>query len=206
MAVIFSDTFTDTAGTNLTGHTPTVGTSWDYISGAGTLGITDANRARQLSASGAYDNALYTATAGSSPTDYEVTAVVRRIGSDDDVVSLVGRYSGGNYYKLDWFFSSGLFRIDSSGGGGLVQTVHGVPTISTDYTVKFSLIGTALKGYIDGVEILSTTNGSYGSGKSGLRLQMQSASPSNANGIHVDTFSVDDLASSTFFRPYFITG
>lgn len=195
MAVIFSDTFTDTAGTNLTAHTPNIGTSWSNVSGTATAGISDANRARQLTATGSYDNVIYTATAASSPTDYEVSAVVRWLGSDDDLISLVARYSSGNFYKLDWFFSSGLLRIDSSGGGGLVQTTYGSPTINTNYTLAFRLVGTSLKAYVDGVEQLSTTNSSYTSGVSGLRFQMQSASPSNSNGIHVDNFAVDDLAS-----------
>lgn len=202
MALIFNDTFTDTSGTVLSSHTPDLGTGWTRQSGTATLAISNANRCRVGTVSGGFDGTLYTAGA-TYPNDYEIRAIVRFLSAESNFIRLVGRWTAGNGFALEWFQSGGTLRI--IGLGTTSTTV--VPSLNTDYDLRLRMVGTAISVTLDGVSQLSVTDNTYTSGVAGLFLQDESASPSNSNGVHVDTFSVDDLAAaSVAFRPYYITG
>lgn len=190
-----NDTFTDSAGTALTAHTPDSGGSWtehtSYSTGENL--ITDANRVRGNTADGCVG---YHSFAPAS-ADYDVEATIRQI-SDAGSAGVVGRIDTGadTMYEMRYVAAgTNLWEMRS-----IVASVTSVlasygETLSNgnERTAKLEMRGTTIKGYVAGVERTSATDSAISSaGKAGIR--MGGGSATNTTRVHLDSWSVTDAA------------
>lgn len=200
MPVFASDTFTDTSGTNLTAHTPEVGSAWVKTNGAtGDAMISDANRARINSTT----TAIYRQPTTPPSADYsvEATLVVKSYGGGITWnAGLYGRAPGDGTNSCYRFF----FTNPSGGGAGtftLGKIVTGTATVldtdtsftlvdESSYVLRLEMIGSTIKGYLDGVEICSATDSAVSAaGFAAVYFGSTSAVSLNGNTGHLDNFS-----------------
>ena len=198
-AQIASDTFTGTAGTLLTAHTGELAASWTRQSGTADEAISDTGRVYRASGSGGYT--LNTASLTPVNADYTVEAdVVLKSTLSGDMIGLVGRLTSANtYYLARWEQFDGSWNLAMYYGGYLyyLDYVTGQTlTVGQSYHLKFEMIGSSIKLYVDGVLKASATDSSItASGKAGLmdgdrESGGTNTGKSNTTGIHLDNFSV----------------
>lgn len=183
-----TDTFTGTASTALSDHTTDSDHEWDQhpVYYAQSACLTAAGRARP-SASTA--SARYRSNWEPATADYSVQAAV---------VAVSATGSAGVCGRLDPATDSCyFFRRNSSGGvWQLFKFVNGTSTqlgssVGGAGVAKLEMIGTAIKGYVDGVEIISVTDAAVSAkGYAGVQL---AGGGSDATGHQLDNFSVLDL-------------
>jgi hypothetical protein len=89
-----------------------------------------------------------------------------------------------------------LWRVSAGGFTQLGSTVAQTLTNNQTYVLKLEMIGTAIKVYVDGSQIISVTDsGITQVGKAGIRM-FGSTSQSDTVGIHIDNYSADDVGGS----------
>jgi hypothetical protein len=142
---------------------------------------------------GADGNAVYTqsstsgttrSVAGSTLTDQVVEAVVKPIalGSGSRNVHVYARFTNSsNHYRLALTDTNQVEIRKVVGGTSTVlatQPLSGASTLQTSvwYNVRFELIGTSLKAFVDGALIASATDASLAAGQIGLGTVNASAS------------------------------
>jgi hypothetical protein len=193
-----SDSFTGNSADLLTtAHTGETGATWAYeIGSANTEQITDANR---LCRSGQGYSVNYT-TATPASADYSVEAdlVVKSVVAGD-MAGVIGRLVTGTntFYTARWDQANvqwSLAKISNGTVTALASTA--VPaglTAGSTYRIRLSMIGTALKLFVNGVQTVSATDGALTAvGKAGIRdgIAGGTTSKSNTTGIHFDNFQV----------------
>ncbi|MDQ1483407.1 MAG: hypothetical protein QOF35_1483, partial [Actinomycetota bacterium] len=192
-----SDTFTGTSADLLTTHTGENGATWgnENVGLGNTEQITDANRLRR---SGTGYSVNYT-TATPASADYSVEAdlYVKTVLSGD-VAGVIGRLATGTntMYTARWEQTAAQWSIAKIVNG--TPTALGTPTPATlttgsTYRLRLSMIGTALKLYVNGVQTVSATDGTItAAGKAGIRDGVTGTNPTKTNttGIHFDNFQV----------------
>ncbi len=212
MASFCIDDFTDTSGTDLDAHnadTPVAVWARQAVVASNPAVISDANRARQAAA-GAFEIAIYLSPGTPASADYDVTAPLFYVGTfiDEHIAGVCGRLHATDvtYYTV-WYE---LQPAGSLARWELVKFVEGVKTVldtfdqalstSTTYIVKLEMRGTALKGYIDGVERLSATDGAITAANSaGLAWYSDRADAcTNTSGYHFTDFDAADPTGESF--------
>jgi hypothetical protein len=204
MATYVSDSFTDAAGTDLASHTGEVGATWTRhgIGVASAMLVTDVNRVRVATVT-----ALYYASGVPASADYEVSADFTCLSTGTVTGHISGRTStsvdtrymvrhGGTAWQL---FSVGAGSYTSI--GSFTQSL----SVGVTYAVKLSLVGTAVKVFIDGVQQISVTNSvATAAGRGGLGATSSSNSTTNSTGVHIDNFLVADATSAAVGQAWWL--
>jgi hypothetical protein len=183
--VFFQDTFTGTAGTNVTAHTPDVGTSWvQHASFSGGIFlISDANRSRP-----SVVDAYYYSSDNPASADYDVQADFRAFDTGGGN-GIMGRMStvGVNGYLVQAQGTALKLYSAVSGSFTNIGTTTSTLTTGQTKTVKLEMRGTAIKVYVDGVQEISVTDSAVSAaGKPGMRAFIAAT---NTTGVHFDSFT-----------------
>lgn len=194
MAQFASATFTGTDATELTAHDA----AWTRRPTSATNSQLVGNRLR---ASGVNPSEYYHSGTPAS-ADYTVEA-------DIYVASLVagvsagvfgrGSTDGNNSYSANYHVGTG-WRLYKQVGGTftLLTSVAATLTALSTYRLKLSMIGTAIKVFADGVQVLSVTDSAVSAaGKAGIRIYDNASTPGDAKNFHLDNFSADDPSSGS---------
>lgn len=198
--IVVSDTFVSSAGTVLDSHIGEIGATWTHRTGqyTGTLAIDNTNR---IYVNGAGNGAsYYTASGAPSTANYSVEFDVTQLSTTDYYVGAVGRAA------TDGNFTFYLFDYNNNYGGAgvwiLLRFVNGSPTVfgtleesfgdvGSTHRIKLEMIGTSIKGYVDGVEKLSATDS--GITDAGLAGVLGQGVTNNTTGIHLDNLLVTEI-------------
>ena len=209
MPIIFSDNFTDTNGTVLSAHTPSVGVSWNPITN-GNSGTINSNRLRTPDS---YVLVAYEAVAASPIANGYVEANWFNVnsGSDNDLQLFMCFADSSNHYYVQWRMFTGFrdVRLYKRSGGVTTQLGSGYSTgtltDSTFYTLRLTKSGAALSVQLGGATVISATDGSPLSTASHARIQLQSQFGTVAV---IDDFSVNSegLTSTPAFGRYGVRG
>ncbi len=198
-SVFVLDNFNGAAGTLLQAHSPDTGGAWskqegltsDYaIDGAGGLYLPGGTDART------YWNAATPASA-----EYDVEVQFTRLGtaaaSGGGDIILLARRTGtatfGDGYGARINFSAAtvtLFKEPTTGGATQIGSAAKTWTVGTVYVVKLQVRNATKKVFVDGVEVISSTdNSNTGVGKAGLSGAPNNAGVSSATiGPLIDSF------------------
>jgi hypothetical protein len=145
-------------------------TRWTFT-GGGTWGVVSdgTNKVLQQTNNAVTVRAL---TGESTWTNQKVQARVKPISynGSDKVISLHGRFvDDSNFYQLV-LTNANRVEIKKKVGGvvTVLSSVAFTVTPGTWYTLKFELVGTQLKGYVNGSLKVSATDSAFSSGRAGL--------------------------------------
>lgn len=189
--IVAQDSFTGTAGTDVTARAGDLGTLTRQGGSTGAIVITDANRCRgndhDLGSNHYTDRVTLTA-------DYDVsanfrvfslvtnhfTAVMGRMDTASDSSYYIGYDSGGTFWQL-------------VGNNVQLASVGQVLVAGNTYNAMLRMRGTTIKGFVDGVEIMSVTDSSVTRiGRGGIGCYQVSVAPTNTTGIHYDDLQISD--------------
>jgi len=201
------DTFTGTAGTNLTAHTPELGgaisklwgsTGNAHLSGTGFMGETTPHSTE----------ANYAYTAVFSGANQRATVVLKKTGQvadgDYDVVSLLLRadsaLAGFTAYYAQIIDAGPLggtaisINKKTNGGANVVVTAGiGIAALHDGnlHSVSFEISGSALTVKFDGATVLTGTDSGLTAGRRAM-IQTYSVNPTAAQWL-VDSFNAENL-------------
>lgn len=193
MAILFQDDFNRADAGSL-------GADWG-TRGTAAFGIVS-NRAQRNDFVGDQNHCAYHATAAYGTADYAVQAVhhTRAVGGGE-FSGLLGRrvdYSTADSDCYSLFLQQGgggaahLYRRVSGSYSLLVSSSGFSVPLDTDFLLRLEMEGTALRGYVDGVLRVSTTDANItAEGDAGLQLY----------GLQWDDFVVEDFASGGSAQP-----
>ncbi|GAA3407421.1 Ig-like domain-containing protein [Paenibacillus hodogayensis] len=106
-------------------------------------------------------------------SDYSVRADVIPTGiASGSRIDLIGRYKdGNNFYYLQLSEPEGRLKLYKKAAGSiaLLQSVLLAPQPDRCYMLQLTFAGTSLSGFVNGVRLIQTTDGSLAGGKIGLR-------------------------------------
>lgn len=167
----FNDTFTDTDGTNLTEHTPEIGTGWAYGEQRGSViaNITGNNVGPAPSDS---FNAGFIILAGEDvpSANYNVSITAVNLDSGDDMTTLVARWQDTNNYYA-WMTASNQDRGITKVYSGVATQINtsGCSIPSDGSVLTLSVYDSTISVYDDGILVCSATDSSISSaGKGGF--------------------------------------
>ncbi len=152
------DTFTDTAGTLLSAHTPDGGGSWSISTGGSDGVITASNTLRPGGASAT--GGLHSATPPSANYSVYGKVIAKNLGVDHRI-GVAGRMVGDDRYSVHLRGLAGTFRLMKNVGGvGNQLAVSSSITVVNEgvYAIELRMSGSTLEGYVDGVLKLSATD------------------------------------------------
>jgi hypothetical protein len=196
-----NDTFTGTTGTALISHSGETGATWTVHPSwsSSNIVIDTANRIR----SNATGGSVYYSSGIPQIADYSVQANVTLLSSAGNYTGLVGRLST----SANTFY---MFEYDNvASNWQLYKFVNGFPTllnssnssfgsVGTTHTIKLTMIGTAITGYVDGVQTVTATDGSITvAGRAGI---VTAGLVTDSTGQHLDNFSATS-SDYTFSGP-----
>jgi hypothetical protein len=200
MAVIFNDTFTEGATTNLAAHTPDTGTSWTSIwSDTGFVLQVLSTGTVRCSANGGNIGMMYTADVTYPSANYETQFDFLGTFSGITPIYILARIQDQeNMYAV---------RLVSSGFGnsqlykkvaGTWSTLGGSFAVANGSVVKLSVNGSAIKVYDDGAEAVSVTDSDISAaGKAGIAHGGGTELAISTDDVRafsmIDNFSVNDL-------------
>lgn len=201
MATIVLDPCTDTAGTDLTAHTPTTGgaPSRNAAASGSAMVISNANRARSNAGS---SNVCWYVWGSATPASAEyVFEADIYFASVNGFMAVMCRTSAGG---LDGYYAG-----YNSGGGNwrILKIVGGVPTVlasssgmsyssGNTASIKFECLNATKTLYVGGVSVCSTSDNTItATGKPGLLYDPLTATPSNTLGQHIDNINVYDAST-----------
>lgn len=198
MAQFVNETFSGTAGATLQAYNA----AWSKY-GTPDILITAAGRIRSDAPS---TTAIYEHSGTPASADYRVSADFVYVGS---LVTqpgiLLRRTATTTYYFARYDTDLQLFKMYKvvSGSTSLIGTsAESALAVGETMRVTLEAIGTALKVYRDGVEVLSVADSSItGAGKAGVRLSTGGSAINDALGLHLDNFSADDGALAVGAAP-----
>ena len=160
----FNDNFTNTgaASADLTTHTADSGETWArHTTETGAL-VANATNDRTIASSAT--TALYKSTWTPGSADYDVTGTLVKVGTNEGLTYLCGRMDAtvGTYYSFGHYIfgasSSWYLAKFVAGSGTVLASYAAVPADGSSSTCKLEMRGTAIKGYVDGVERCSVTD------------------------------------------------
>lgn len=189
--IFLTDTFTDTDNDALdSAHTGEIGATWTEHSSVNTGdAIITSNRIRSTGANAS----IHYASGLPSSADYYVETVIFQAGSTIVGFGPAGRIqTGANTCYFARYISAStrweLFKTVAGASTSLGTFTHTTAN-SASYTIRLQMIGTAIKVYKDGVEIISATDGDItAAGRAGIR-----GASSGVGGHHIDS-----ITASTF--------
>lgn len=200
------DTFTDTAGTALTGHTPTPdgGFTWTDVGlgGINSWLISDANRARP----NATGEVIYYADSAPASADYSTKTTVYvkdvsggfvGVGVRQDASIKKGYYAIYNVGAGQWQ----LYWIDGGSFELLGTSYSQVLSPETGYHLDLDASGTSLTVKIDGTTRITATDSRITA--AGYRSIYASGAATNTTGLHLDNFGQDYSAPVTSNGAYY---
>lgn len=154
MALLAFDSFDRADNSNL-------GTDWDEASGGFEI---VSNRLKLITHNAADDVCVWIRAIGCTPApDYEVEAIVQFNGGGGGGTGVAGRYQDmNNYYLVEASTTGDSFDMYKKVSGSYTKIGAYAVTLNeaTDYTVKLGMVGTTIKGYLNGVERISVTDSS----------------------------------------------
>lgn len=141
--------------------------------------------------------------------DYLIQAIVqiKNVGGNISATGVIGRMTDTTHFYMCRTVTTGLQLYKFNGGATLLGSYATTINLGTDYTVKLTMEGTALKGYLDGTERISTTDSDLSSvGLGGVRMFPDNTGPSVSVGDSiVDDFYVDDELVAAVLSPIMTT-
>lgn len=180
------DTFVEASDTTLASHTADDGGTWtkhpSFATAAQVIGAEDKVQGGSTTAT-----SLYTHSGSPLSADYYVQSDVSWSSSLDALPGVAARVNvaANTAYRIDIDLSGAFRLIKVVAGVATVLATWGAATAGVTYRVRISVVGTAIKGYVDGVERLSVTDASItAAGKAGIAVRQ--------NG-RVDNFLAVDL-------------
>lgn len=194
MAVIASDTFSGTAGKELSAYNP----AWSKINGAsGSIVITADGRVRPSRTTSAAYGIIQPPT-----PDYAIEYAATYLGGANNIAAhamLRATLTGFTCYRAGVVHSGGAraFQCFRFVAGSATQIGANVPvTLVAMQTirVRVEIEGAVIRAYVDGSLIFNRTdpNPITAAGYAGIRTYAD-ATPTNANGIHMDDYEVDTI-------------
>ena len=219
IAQLVRDTFSDTAGAPLSGHTGDTGGTWlrHNSSGSTEVVFTGAGRVRK---SGSTSFVLYRSEPASSSPNYTVSAdVFVRSTVAADAVGLVGRLNTGSatsttgtYYTARYEQADKRWALWSVVDGG--QTLLGTSpaTLADGSTTRFSLdlVGSTIRVLVGGAQVIAVTDTSITeTGRAGLAVGTPGGSAyatSDTTGLQLDAFVVQPTQRATDVSGHGATG
>ena len=191
-ATIGQDNFTGNHTDPMSGRTASGGGTWtehtSYASGDAI--ITEDNRVRNTASPACFYHSGTPATA-----DYDVSlGIVMKSDNNSSNVGPAGRIdvAANTMWTGGYTTSGNIWFINKivAGVGGTPVSVGATLNVDQEYTCKLEMRGSTIKLYVDGVEILSTTDTDVAAaGKAGIRGQ---GTTTNTVGLHVDNFLAQD--------------
>jgi hypothetical protein len=197
-----SDTFTDTAGTELSLHTPSGGGSWTlHGSYTRTMVVSDANRCRQGGTAGA---SCYYHSASPASAEYDVSADLYVKTNNPITMGVAGRIdtATNTMYATRYVSGSTQWELLRISGGSSASLGTYVQTLATEtaYRVKLEVRDAAKKVFIDGVErISSADNAITAAGRAGVR-QGSNTSGADGTGYHLDNWEAADAGGGAVYN------
>ncbi|MCM3626121.1 hypothetical protein M3194_01910 [Paenibacillus glycanilyticus] len=131
-------------------------------------------------------------TGDSAWTNYDVSADVKpQSAASFAATGVIGRYQdNNNYYYLRLHAGDNQLQLykKASGMFTLLGSVPQAVSLNTAYSLKLSMIGSTIKGYLNDVEKISVTDTAVSAGKIGLRSYNQTAAIDNVlvSGVPVE--------------------
>ena len=194
MAIIASDTFSGSAGQELSAYNP----SWLKVNSlTGNLIITTPGRVRPSSTT----SAAYGIFQPSTP-DYAIEYDATYIGGSANITTfalLRGAASGSTSYRAGIALSGGspafqCFRFVSGVATQIGGNVSILLVASQTRRVRVEIDGAVIRAYVNGGLIFEQTDPSpiTSAGYAGLRSYAETT-PTDSNGIHVDNFELHTL-------------
>jgi hypothetical protein len=204
---VASDTFTDTAGTDLISHVPdTGGGSWVRSEGrTGTAVITAAGRVRPGSTGTAAQYAIKPTT-GPTTGEYQVSAdlYVASTGYPTTVLYAHDNLTSGTASYSAGISSSGNWTIYIA--GGVAASVPASVTAGTTYHLDFTVSTSLLYLSVNGSVVVSTPPGTFtATNYAGLYFGATGSTPTDSNYGQFDNFTVTNLtdtATNTYMAAY----
>ncbi len=168
--LIFHDEFTGANATLVTTRAPTVeGSGWQEVEdSAGDNGVEiQSNSARSTSGTLASSRIMVAALPDGDllvPTDYTIEATLAALtgtssAADDDLTFLfVRRIDANNVIFAGYYRGTvNLIKLWKKVGGTVTELDSAAYTPAADDLIKLSCIGTAIRVYVNGVEVLNAT-------------------------------------------------
>lgn len=190
--LVVSDSFTDTTNTLLQSHTGELGATWTRhtSSAANNLAISSGGRCRA-----AFDSVtiIYYASGNPVTAEYDVQATFRPMTLvSGEAGGIAGRMSiaANTMYGARYIVASTQWQLFKVVGGTLTSLglASATLTAATDYVVKLQIRNAAKKLFVDGVEILSSTDNAITStGQAGFRVF--TVGNGDTTGMHFDNFT-----------------
>lgn len=184
MTVFASDTFTDSDGTLLQNHTPTVGGSWTkLVGGTGADIEIYSNRATPSG-----DGVVYYNGGTPASAEYDVTLTIKNAGSSNYTIGQYGRLSpAAETGYLAWVVSSAYYLYRAVAGVFTELGIWATAPAAND-VVKLEIRDATKRLFVNGTQRISSgDNAVTAAGKAGLRCYGTSST------FFVDDFSADDL-------------
>lgn len=185
------DAFTDSDGTNLTAHAPTVsGGAWSLQSGGTGTVLINSNRAYSTVA-----NAIMRNSATPPSANYDVTAQLVPLSVDHNTSwGVIGRADNASatYYHAfiyGWGGNFSLFLsifVASSYANLANVSLPSQPTLGSSHELKLRMVGTAISVYWDGGLLIGplTDANISATGFAGILL---GAAGTTTSGVHIDS-------------------
>ena len=201
-----SDTFTDTAGTDLSAHTPDTGGTWVVDPSVnGDAVISSNQRLRQNSSA----KSIWTINVNPPSPNYYVQAdlYAYTLIPNEQATGVFARYQGsGNGYAA--YYAIGppnTWYIAKISGGSITpigtntsQTI----SILTPYTIQLSLLGSQLTLTVNGVTVAQATDTTYSTaGLAGVFFGGVVTVPTDATGVHIDNYQTGPVLQDPIFPP-----
>lgn len=200
-----SDTFTGTAGTALTAHTPDVGGSWANPGGISSV-LSNANRVRGGTAGNESDHVCAGTPAGA---DYDVQVDLIPLTVTSSYAGCAGRsdatmgtngttgrvylaFHDGTAATPCWTLQKGVNNTYTN-----IATSNATLVANNVYTILLQMRGSAQTVFVNGVSTVTGTDSAVtAAGKAGILIR--DAAASNSADYHLDNFSATDAVTSTF--------
>lgn len=164
VSTLFSDNFE--AGTS---------SNWTAVNGSWGV-VTDGSKVFKQTGTSS-EGLVYAGNA--TWTDYSVEAKVKLYDLASTAASgIMARYTDSNNYYLLRLHQSGQLQLYKKINGTFTQLQVASTSLvtNTTYTLKLTLNGTSLTGYLNGVQLISVTDNSLSGGKIGARSYLQTVS------------------------------
>jgi hypothetical protein len=194
MPAFLTETFTVTSDTALSSRTSDSGHTWTLHPNTSSGSIlvdasTDTARATTTAAS------IYYSSATPTNADYDTQAdlVVKTVAGITGVCARLST-SATTYYTLLYYQTNGRWEIYKavSGTSTLLGFSSQTLTDGASYTFRLECIGTAIKAYVGGTQVISVTDSSVtAAGRPGVVTQLVSAT--DTTGMHLDNLSATDV-------------
>ncbi len=204
----YTDTFTEGSNTVLTSHTPDSGGTWtgllDTTAGASVPTVFSATGVLSPSANSNSNRVASTVSWTPATADYDVTMVADGVSAGDDAFWIIARCTdASNFYAAVFYGGATTCYIIEVVAGVVADLTSGAATIANGDSLKFELIGTALKVYQNAVQILSVTDASLASaGKVGIGFgNIRTALDDVNTSVDITSFVLTDIVGGSSVVP-----